>query len=171
CVSCLPLLPGFSSPAAMGRHGTHRFQLPLATLQGAPAAKEKERKDQGGEQIASPDIAGVAAHGEKLGHQRPSTERRPSARRRAATSSLRMRWIRTTTKKSMKATAMISSGQSMLLWIVGVLIRLTLAGWCSVFHQSTQNLMIGRLMTPTSARTAPARRPRSSSSKALVSAM
>src|SRR5690606_41274202 len=135
----------------MGRQGTHRFQLPLATLQSAPAAKEKERKDQGGEQIASPDIAGVAAHGEKLGHQRPSTGRRPSARRRAATSSLRMRWIRTTTKKSMKATAMISSGQSMQLWIVGGPIRLPPAGGGRVFPQSAEDLKSGGLMTTPSA--------------------
>ena len=33
----------------------------------------------------------------------------------------------------------------------------TLAGWCSVFHQSTENLMIGRLMAPTSVRIAAAR--------------
>ena len=41
--------------------------------------------------------------------------------------------------------------------MVGAPVRLIEAGWCSVFHQSTLNLMIGRLTTPTSARIAPAR--------------
>ena len=37
-------------------------------------------------------------------------------------------------------------------------------GWCSVFHQSTENLMIGRLTAPTSVSTAAAREPRPGSS-------
>src|SRR3954462_1141437 len=45
------------------------------------------------------------------------------------------------------------------------------AGWGSVFHQSTLNLMIGRLTTPTSARMAPAFAPRSGLSKARTRAM
>src|SRR3954467_13423718 len=36
-------------------------------------------------------------------------------------------------------------------------IRITEAGWCSVFHQSTENLMIGRLSAPTSVRMAEGR--------------
>ena len=48
---------------------------------------------------------------------------------------------------------------------------LALAGWWSVFHQSTENLMIGRLTTPTSARIEAARAPRAGSSNASWSAM
>ena len=54
--------------------------------------------------------------------------------------------------------------------IPGALIRVTEAGWCSVFHQSTENFTMGMFTTPTSARIAPARDPRSASSKARTSA-
>jgi hypothetical protein len=46
-----------------------------------------------------------------------------------------------------------------------------LAGWCSVFHQSTENLMMGILMAPTSPRIAAARPARPSSSIACHSAI
>ena len=36
-------------------------------------------------------------------------------------------------------------------------IVITEAGWCSVFHHSTENLMIGRLIAPSSVRIAAAR--------------
>jgi hypothetical protein len=49
--------------------------------------------------------------------------------------------------------------------------RITEAGWCSVFHQSTENLMIGRLMAPTSVRIAAARAAREGSSTVRHSAM
>ena len=48
------------------------------------------------------------------------------------------------------------SGHSMPAYTVGEPMRRMLAGWCSVFHQSTENLMIGILTTPT--RSAPPRR-------------
>ena len=44
--------------------------------------------------------------------------------------------------------------------------RRMLAGWWSVFHQSTENLMMGTLTKPASARMAAARAPRVGSSKA-----
>src|SRR3954454_16776649 len=50
-------------------------------------------------------------------------------------------------------------------------IRITEAGWCSVFHQSTENLMIGRLMAPTSVSTARAGAAREGSSTARHSAI
>ena len=56
-------------------------------------------------------------------------------------------------------------------WIVGPPMRSTEAGWCSVFHQSTENLITGRLIRPTMARTAAERWPRARSSKAPSSAM
>ena len=49
--------------------------------------------------------------------------------------------------------------------------RNTEAGWCSVFHQSTENLMIGRLIAPTSVRIAAARAAREGSSTARHSAI
>ena len=55
--------------------------------------------------------------------------------------------------------------------MVGPPRRNTEAGWCSVFHQSTENLMIGMLMKPTRVRTAAARAARPGSSSARVSAM
>src|SRR5690606_40621402 len=59
----------------------------------------------------------------------------------------------------------------MLASIVGPSIRNTEAGWCSVFHQSTENLMIGMLTKPTSVTTAAARAERDGSSSARVSAI
>ena len=52
----------------------------------------------------------------------------------------------------MKASAISSSGHSIEAWIEGPPIFITLAGWCSVFHHSTENLMIGTLTKPTRAR-------------------
>ena len=54
---------------------------------------------------------------------------------------------------------------------VGPPMRITEAGWCSVFHQSTENLMIGRLIAPTSVSTAAARAAREGSSTARHSAI
>ena len=45
------------------------------------------------------------------------------------------------------------------MYIEGAAVSVIDAGWWSVFHQSTLNLMIGRLTTPTRARMAPARYP------------
>ena len=45
------------------------------------------------------------------------------------------------------------------------------AGWWSVFHQSTENLMIGMLIAPTSVMIAAARAERAGSSSARVSAI
>ena len=59
----------------------------------------------------------------------------------------------------------------MLAWMAGPPARRMLAGWCSVFHQSTENLMIGRLTEPTRHRIAAARAPRPGSSNASYSAM
>src|SRR6185503_18752340 len=55
--------------------------------------------------------------------------------------------------------------------MLGPPIRITEAGWCSVFHQSTENLMIGRLMAPTRVSTAAARAARDGSSTVRHSAM
>ncbi len=68
------------------------------------------------------------------------------------------------TNSSVKPTAMTSSGHSMDGSIVGPPRRNTEAGWCSVFHQSTENLTIGMLITPTSVRMAAARAARPGSS-------
>ena len=70
----------------------------------------------------------------------------------------------------MKPTAITISGHSMRASIVGPSSRNTDAGWCSVFHQSTENLMIGMLMKPTSVMIAAARADFAGSSIARVSA-
>src|SRR4029079_13466716 len=49
--------------------------------------------------------------------------------------------------------------------------RIAEAGWCSVFRQSTENLMIGKLIAPTSVSTAAARAAREGSSTARHSAI
>ena len=43
---------------------------------------------------------------------------------------------------------MINRGWSIDMSIEGEDNLLTLAGWCKVFHQSTENLIIGRLIEP-----------------------
>src|SRR5665811_469778 len=50
------------------------------------------------------------------------------------------------TKSAVKPAAMTKSGVSSAGSIVGPPARNTLAGWCKVFHQSTENLMMGMLM-------------------------
>ena len=55
--------------------------------------------------------------------------------------------------------------------MVGPPRRITDAGWCSVFHQSTENLMIGTLIAPTSVSTATARAARAGSSIVRQSAI
>ena len=71
----------------------------------------------------------------------------------------------------MKAIAMTNSGTSRLGSMVGPPMRNTEAGWCSVFHQSTENLMMGRLTAPTSVRIAAARPARAGSSMVRHSAI
>ena len=66
---------------------------------------------------------------------------------------------------------MTSSGVRMAGWRLGPPMRNTLAGWCRVFHQSTENLTIGRLMAPTSATMAAIRAARVGSSIACQTAM
>ena len=61
------------------------------------------------------------------------------------------------TNSSVKASAITSSGTGCVGWMLGPPSCITEAGWCSVFHQSTENLMIGRLIAPTSVRIAAAR--------------
>ena len=78
----------------------------------------------------------------------PRTRRMAITRRRRI--SVRIA-IRCSVKNStVKPSAITSSGHSRLGSMVGPPSRNTEAGWCSVFHQSTENLMIGMLMKPTS---------------------
>ena len=80
--------------------------------------------------------------------------------------------VRCSVKNSnVNPSAITISGNSRLGSMVGPSSRNTEAGWCSVFHQSTENLMIGMLMKPTSVMTAAARAERVGSSMARVSAM
>ena len=54
----------------------------------------------------------------------------------------------------MKARVMTINGTNMLESIEGDDNLLILAGWCRVFHQSTENLIIGKLIEPTMINTA-----------------
>ena len=49
---------------------------------------------------------------------------------------------------------MVNSGSSISAGIEGAPHLVTLAGWCSVLHQFTDHLIIGRLMAPTTANSA-----------------
>jgi hypothetical protein len=84
---------------------------------------------------------------------------------------VRMRNSSKVANKSAKPSAITSNGTSIGKAIAGPPSRMTLAGWCRVFHQTTENLMIGRLTTPTNARTEPALPPRTGSSNAFTSAI
>src|SRR5690348_12666231 len=72
---------------------------------------------------------------------------------------------------SVKALAITRSGTRIDLSMAEPPMRRIDAGWCKVFHQSTENLMIGRLSAPTSVKTAAAREPRFGSSAVQYSAM
>ena len=67
--------------------------------------------------------------------------------------------------------AITSRGHNNSGAIFGPSIRNTEAGWCSVFHHSTENLMIGRSTAPTSVRIAAARAARPGSSMERHSAI
>jgi hypothetical protein len=54
---------------------------------------------------------------------------------------------------------MANSGAHISIGIAGFSVTEKLAGWWSVNHQSTLNLMIGKLISPTTAKTAAARPP------------
>ena len=67
-------------------------------------------------------------------------------------------------KVSVNAIVTMNSGMRMEASIVGPPMRNTEAGWCSVLHHSTENLMIGKSIAPTSVRMAAARAARDGSS-------
>src|SRR5690606_7748884 len=131
-------------------------------------------QDPGGEEgkadrrdaVGPQDIKSVRAH-------RPASRaailRIDETRRRQI--SVRMAIRCRVKNSSVKPSAQISSGHSIDGWMVGPSRRITDAGWCSVFHQSTENLMIGMLTKPTSVTIAAARALRPGSSSARVSAM
>ena len=52
------------------------------------------------------------------------------------------------------ANSIIVNGINILSLILGPSILKILAGWCNVFHQSTENFIIGRLINPMIASTA-----------------
>src|SRR5690554_4672580 len=51
---------------------------------------------------------------------------------------------------------MINSGNHISIGIAGFSVMVKVAGWCNVFHQSTEYLMMGILTTPTIAKIAQA---------------
>ena len=72
-------------------------------------------------------------------------------------------------KNSWNAKNRVNNGQSIDVSIEIPPDRIILAGWCSVCHQSTENLTIGKLIHPTSARMAAGRAPLSVLSNAFES--
>ena len=70
-----------------------------------------------------------------------------------------------------KANAIMIKGMSIEGSIAGASKRVRLAGWRSVFHQSTENFIIGILTKPTKARIAEALIPRKGFSKAWLRAI
>src|SRR5262249_40031888 len=93
-----------------------------------------------------------------------------SVRTRRRKISLRMAASKSVTNRTVNAAAIAISGMRMAGWIVEPPRRNTDAPWCSVFHQSTENLMIGRSMAPTMVRIAIARAAREGSSTVRQSA-
>ena len=51
-------------------------------------------------------------------------------------------------KKNIEASIIIIKGTSMLISILGADNLEIVAGWCNVFHQSTENLIIGIFINP-----------------------
>ena len=82
-----------------------------------------------------------------------------------------MRRIKILIKKSLNPIAINSNGINIDVSMAGASSLLMLAGWCSVFHQSTENFMMGTFMKPTKAKIAPIRDPLSGSSNPFTSAM
>ena len=72
-------------------------------------------------------------------------------------------------KKSWNAKNRVNNGQSIDVSIEIPPDRIILAGWCSVFHQSTENFTIGKFTHPMSARMAAGRAPLSVLSNAFDS--
>src|SRR5262249_33447856 len=92
-------------------------------------------------------------------HGQPATLAcsKQSVRTRHRKISLRMAASKSVTNKSVNAAVISRSGMRIVGSMVEPPTRSTDAPWCSVFHQSTENLMIGRSIAPTSVRIATAR--------------
>ena len=70
-------------------------------------------------------------------------------------------------KRNVKAMLIIRSGNNIVISIEGEDNLLILAGWCSVFHQSTEYFMIGKFTDPSSTKMDEIFSPTSKSSKDL----
>src|SRR5262249_53978564 len=106
-------------------------------------------------------------------HRHPAvlacTRRRVRTRRRKI--SLRIAASSSVTNSNVNAAAISRRGMRMRGSRAEPPSRNTDAPWCSVFHQSTENLMIGRSIAPTSVTIATARAAREASSTVRHSAM
>src|SRR3712207_6351703 len=99
---------------------------------------------QGGDRIGRGDEESVRNHQAACASRR-SASRMVSVRTRRRRISVRMPDRCRAIPTSVKASAITRSGTSMEAWMVGPPRRNTEAGWCRVFHQSTENLTIGTL--------------------------
>lgn len=116
----------------------------------------KPDNQQNCEDIARPDKGAITAHRKKRTHE---------ALLAVADFfiSFKNRTIRIKTmviKKAWKPTNIVNKGHNIEASIDTPPERKRLAGWCRVFHQSTENLTIGRLIAPTRANIAAGRAPR-----------
>src|SRR6516165_3931965 len=167
--SALPITP----PGIKGETADNGERQPIrGPYEGRIAAHREKGADIG--HFGSPQrIAGCAdAAGSRAEWGAAAgTALRRSAMALRSFNTVRIRSISSATNNSEKPAAITSNGTSIEMSIRGPPIRMTLAGWCRVFHQSTENLMIGRLTTPTSASTEPALPPREGSSNAFTNAI
>src|SRR5258706_15974827 len=152
-----PLLPICASraPADPPRFKLlqHACQVPL--VEHDPCDQSSDDCDRGG--IGSHDERGMRT---EMHHHDPAGEAACSIimlRTRRRMISLRMAARLRVRNKSVNAMAMTMRGTRIAGWIVDPPRRSTEVGWCSVFHQSTENLIMGMLIAPTSVSIAAAR--------------
>src|SRR5690606_15373010 len=169
--------PGPRGAQAAGRRTDNASAAPVPEFlqpAGGPAAVEDGPEAQAGNAGKDADIGGGDESGVLSQFDHAPVSRaalRSSVITRRRRTSVRMVTTCRVMNRKGKAKNMIKSGMSREGGMVGPSARKTLAGWCRVDHQSTENLMMGTLTAPTRVKTAMTRAARSWSSKARQSAM
>src|SRR6056297_177700 len=147
--------------------GLFDVQFQATTRQEDISAEDNKRQRR-----ARPDVPCVFTESQVFhDYPFPMTSRSHFLFRSRTRISARARTISTAKKKNVKPSHMTSSGISMSGFMLGLPSFEIVAGWCRVFHHSTEYLMIGMLITPMIASSALARSARFSSSMAARSAM
>src|SRR5882757_10167774 len=132
---------------------------------------DQPRHDGDGGDIGAQDETGVRAEIHRHAPAAASACISSMVRRRRRTISLRMAARCSVRNNKVNATSMTISGIRIVGSMVDPPSRSTDADWCSVFHHSTENLMMGMLIAPTSVSTATTRAARLGSSIVRQSAM